>query len=68
MVDMKGGRTQSKKDLKEGRTLREEGHEGRKDTKGGMTQGEEGNQGRKDTRRDEMINNYSQNVHIFLTA
>ncbi len=28
-----------------------------------MTQGEEGNQGKKDTRRDEMINNYSQNVH-----
>jgi hypothetical protein len=32
-------------DMKEERTQREEGHEGRKDTKGGRTRKEEGHEG-----------------------
>ncbi len=36
--------------MKEGRTRREEGHEGRKDTNGGRTQREEGHKGREDMR------------------
>ncbi len=35
-------------DMKEERTRREEGHEGRKDTKGGRTQREGGHKGRED--------------------
>jgi hypothetical protein len=54
MVDIREGWKEGRKDLKGGR---------RKDMKGGRTQKEEGHQGRKDTRRDEMINNYLQNVH-----
>jgi len=34
--------------MKEGRTRREEGHEGRKDTKGGRSQREERPEGRED--------------------
>lgn len=63
MVDIREGWKEGRKDLKGGRTQRVEGHEWRKDMKGGRTQKEEGHQGRKDTRRDEMINNYLQNVH-----